>query len=140
MAVDIDAKCEAAAEAIRNGTGLRAKGYPDDTINPPEVQIQTRDFDPRLVFDSAKSRVPMVARLFVPRTSARAAHDLVRGYMGNDGAKSIPVALETSENWRADVDFVEVTSIGQPFEVSLALTEQTVVTYLAVDFEFDVCW
>ena len=140
MAVDIDAKCEAAAQAITAGTGVRAKGYPDDTINPPEVQIQTRDFDPRMVFGADKSRVGMVARLFVPRTSARAAHTVIREYMGNEGGKSIPAALEEPDNWQAEVDFVEVTSIGQPFEVSFALTEQSVVVYLAVDFEFDVCW
>ena len=42
----IDESCDALASVLSSFGGLRALGYADDTIMPPQAQVFTREFDP----------------------------------------------------------------------------------------------
>ena len=116
--------------------GLRCKGFIDDKINPPEAQVFTRDFDPRLTLGGSPSRqVEFGVRVFVRRTDARTAQAELRGYMEQAGSTSIRATIEDADNWDGQVDYVVVTNIGQPFEAELP--DQI---YWAVDFDVDIVW
>jgi len=130
----INEVCDALAEAVTNGCGLRAIGYIDTQVNPPQAQVFTRDFDPRLTLGGSPEKVLACGvRVFVRSTRPSAAQEELRGYMEQSGSTSVRAAIETSGNWTVDVDDAEVTNIGQPFEVETANE-----TYWAVDFDVDV--
>lgn len=131
---DLNGACEALADAAATISGLRAKQYLDDQINPPEAQVFSRSFDPRMTLGgSPKRTVALGLRVFVKRTDLRTAQLQLRDYMEQAGATSVIAALEDSANWPADVDDVEIVQVGQPFE-----TTTTEATYLAVDFDVDI--
>ena len=132
---NIDDACCALADVVGMVDGLRAKGYADDQINPPEAHVYTRDFDPRMVFGNSKRTFLLGVRLFVKRTDARSAQRALRGYMEPTGPTSILAAIENEDLWEITVDYAEVTNIGQPFEL-----EQPAELYWAVDIDVDVVW
>lgn len=140
----IDEVCVAAAAAVGGIDGLRAKGYADDQINPDEIQIYTRPYDPRMVFgrgaDYGKTTYQLGARLFTSRQSARAAQKKLRNYMEPTGAGSVLAVLEDDANWSEDVDDVTVTDVGQPFEYEIQTDTGVIVAYWAVDWFFEVIW
>ena len=127
--------CEALAEAVGQIPGLRAVGYIDDQINPPQAQVYTREYDPRMVLGNSKRAYMLGVRVFVRRTNPRSAQLALRDYMESSGSTSIPAAIEDESNWSATVDYAEVTSIGQPFEVETAAE-----VFWAVDFDVDVIY
>ena len=129
----IDEVCTAAAGAINGISGLRAKGWSDAQINEPEVHVFTREFDPRLVFSTAKKPLPVTARLFVKAVDDRTAHKAMRAFME---PTSVMASIETTTSWSgATVDYAEVTLITGPAQIELAGTVRWFV-----DFEFDVCF
>lgn len=132
---DIQSVCDALAEAVRGINGLKAKGYVDTTIAPPEAQVYTRPFDPRMVFDTSPSEYQLGLRVFVKASDVRAAQRALREFMSPVGASSIRAALENEDNWPADVHDVVVTQIGQPFEFDAGNT-----AYWYVDFDLTVTW
>lgn len=140
----IDDVCSALATAVGSITGLRAKGYADDQVNPDEAQVFTQEFDPRMVFgrgaDYGPSPYLLGIRLFVRRTDPRSAQKKLRGYMETTGPTSVVEAIEDSGNWPADVDDVEVTLIGQPFEFDIQTDGGIVASYWAIDFDVTVIW
>lgn len=140
----LDEACAALASAVATIPGLRAKGYADDQINPPEAQVYTRPFDPRMVFGRGNSYGPSTyllgVRVFVKRADMRSAQKSLRDFMETTGTSSVVAAVEDSDNWDATVDDVEVTSIGQPFEVDISGEGGAVTLYWAVDFDVDVIW
>jgi hypothetical protein len=130
--------CDALAGAVDGISGLRAKGYIDDISNPPEAQVYTREYDPRMVFSGAKREFALGVRLFVKRTDIRSAQKALRDYMEPSGSSSVTAKIEDEASWSgATVDFAEVTNVGQPFEY--APTADGPV-YWCVDFDVRVCW
>jgi len=128
--------CEALALAVQTGAGLRALGYIDDQVSPPQAQVYTLPFDPRLTTGGSPSRsVQMGVRVFVRRTNMRTAQLELRNYMEQSGDLSIKAAIEDDTNWSETVHYAEVTEIGQPFEYETANE-----IYWAVDFSVDVVW
>ena len=128
--------CDALARAVTAGSGLRALGYIDDQVSPPQAQVYTLPFDPRLTTGGSPSRsVQMGVRVFVRRTNMRTAQLELRNYMEQSGSSSVKTAIEDSSNWDATVHYAEVTEIGQPFE-----HETAAEIYWAVDFSVDVVW
>lgn len=128
---DINDACEYLADALSVIPGLRARHYFDDQVNPPEVQITNRAYDPRLTMGGSPEReIALVARLFLPRGNLRVAQEQMRDFMDQTGDLSIRATIENSDNWSADIHYAEVEQIGQPFE-----TVGTDTTYLAVDFD-----
>ena len=131
---DIQTACERLADALSTIDGLEAKGWLDEKIDPPEVHIFTRQFDPRFVLGGSPSRVVALgARVFVKRTDLYEAQVQLRDYMEQSGPLSVRATVENSDNWPTDTQDVTVTGIGQPFE-----TTGGDATYLAVDFDIDV--
>lgn len=132
---DIDTVCDALADAVRGIEGLKAKGYPDDKVTPPEAQVTTRPFDPRYVFDTTPSQYQLTLRVFVKADDSRTRAATLRKFMEPTGQTSIRAAVETDTNWPAGVHSVEVTNIGQP-----GLVELGEAVYGFVDFEIDAIW
>lgn len=133
----IDEAAAALAAVITAGTGLRCKPYVDTTVNAPEAHIFTRPFDPRMVQGGSPKRVFLfTVRVYVPAVDARVAQSSLRKYMEPSGSTSIRQAIEDETAWNVDVDYAEVTEIGQPTQVELPSNE----TYWAVDIDADVVW
>ncbi len=132
---DLQTVCDACAASVRGINGLKAKGYVDTTIAPPEAQVYTRPFDPRMVFNPTPSMYELGIRVFVKAGDAKAAQKALRAYMDPAGASSVRAALETDSNWPDGVHFVEVVQIGQPFEIEIVSN-----VFWYVDFDFNVTW
>lgn len=132
----IDEACIGLAAAIDGISGLRCKAYADDITNPPEAQVYTREFDPRMVLGDSKRVFALGVRVFVKATDPRSAQKSLRGFMEPSGSSSVRAKIEDETSWSGvTVDYAEVTRIGQPFGV-----EQAAETYWAVDIDVDVCW
>jgi len=131
----INEACDAVATVLASITGLRSLGYIDDTIHPPQAQIYTREYDPRMILGNSKRTFLLGVRVFVRRTDPRSAQKALRAFMEPTGSTSITAAVENEALWPVTVDYAEVTSIGQPFEV-----ETPTEIYWAVDFDVDVVW
>lgn len=131
----ISEACDAVATVLSSITGLRSLGYADDTINPPQAQVYTREYDPRMVFGNNKRTFMLGVRVFVRRTDPRSAQRALREFMEPTGSTSVTATIENEALWPVTVDYAEVTSIGQPFEV-----ETPAEIYWAVDFDVDVVW
>jgi hypothetical protein len=86
--------CDALAGAVDGISGLRAKGYIDDISNPPEAQVYTREYDPRMVFSGAKREFALGVRVFVKRTDIRSAQKALRDYMEPSGSSSVTAKIE----------------------------------------------
>jgi hypothetical protein len=126
------------AGAIDGLSGIRAKGFIDDITNPPEAQVSTREFDPRMVLSSVKATVPFTVRVFVKRTDLRSAHKALRGFMEPSGSGSVSAAINNESAWSgATVDDAYVTLVGQPFEY---VPDGGNTVYLCVDFDVEVIW
>lgn len=129
---------DALAGAIDGISGIRAKAYPDDIVNPSEAHVQTREFDPRMAFGSVKATYPFVVRVFVKRTDIRSANKTLRGFMEPSGSGSVPAAVNNESAWSgATVDDAQVVLVGQPFEYS---PDGGNTVYLCVDFDVEVIW
>jgi hypothetical protein len=136
----IDEVCDALAAAVATIPELRAKGYIDDVINPNDAHVFTREFDPRMVFTTTPITYQLGVRLFVRRSPLRSAQKTLRGFMEPTGSTSVLAAIEDEANWPTDVHFVEVTSIGQPFEYQTSGEHGASETFLAVDYDVTVVW
>lgn len=136
--------CDALARVVGSISGLRAKGYADDQINPPEAQVYTRPYDPRMVFgkgdDYGRTTYLLGVRVFVKRQNARAAQEQLRGFMETTGNSSILAVIEDGDAWAETIHYAEVTNIGQPFEFEVVGTNNAVTLYWAVDFDVEVVW
>jgi hypothetical protein len=84
----IDDACSALAAVVNQIPELRAKGYIDDVTNPPEAQVYTREFDPRMVFGDANRVFQLGVRVFVRRTDLRSAQQRLRAFMEPSGASA----------------------------------------------------
>ena len=127
--------CDAVATVLSSISGLRAVGYADDNIQPPQCHVFTREYDPRMIMGNGKRTYALGVRLFVRRADPRAAHIQLRKFMDSSGSTSIITTLEDESAWGVTVDYCEVTAVGAPFEV-----ETPTEIFLAVDFDVDVCW
>ncbi len=132
----INEVCDDLAAVVSTISGLRALGYADDQINPPQAHVFTRDFDPRMTMGGSASRpVPLGVRVFVRAVDPRSAQKALRAYMEQSGSTSIRAAIENDTLWSETVHYAEVTNIGQLF-----LYEAPGETFHAVDFDVDVIW
>lgn len=139
----VDDVCTALASACSEVTGLRAKGWIDDNINPPEAHVFTLEHDPRMVFTSPIRTFPMGVQVMVARADPRAGQKALRGFMEPSGSTSVRAALEDSSNWPSGVHDVTVTRIGQPFELVIEAQQaggMVTERYLAVQFDVEVIW
>lgn len=140
----LDEVCSALATVVGSISGLRAKAYADDQINPPEAQVFTRPFDPRMVFGSGSSYGPTTyqlgVRVFVSRNDPRSAQKKLRGFMETTGSESVLAKIEDETAWAQTIHNAEVTNIGQPQEVGIVGQDGAVTLYYAVDFDVDVIW
>lgn len=132
---DINDVCEGLANAASAVSGLRTLPHISAQVTPPQAQVYTRAYDPRLVFGDSKSMHLLGLRVIVRAVDERTAQRSLRSYMEPSGSTSVRAAIEDDGNWEPTVDYVEVTEIGQPFELEVGAE-----TYWAVDLEVDITW
>lgn len=139
----IDEACIALATVVGSITGLRAKAYIDDQINPDEAQVYTRPYDPRQVFGKGTSYGPTLyqlgVRIYTSRENPRSAQKRMRGYLESTGATSVLAVIEDETSWAETISYAEVTNIGQPFVFVLPAGDGS-QAYWAVDIDVDVNW
>jgi hypothetical protein len=133
----IDDACSALAAVVNQIPELRAKGYIDDVTNPPEAQVYTREFDPRMVFGDANRVFQLGVRVFVRRTDLRSAQQRLRSFMEPSGASSVRAKIEDGDSWAETIHYAEVTNIGQPFEYS---PDSGTTVFWCADWDVDVVW
>lgn len=128
----LDAVRVGLSRALTAGTGFRVSPYPSDSTPAPCGEIDSDEFDPRMVFGRAKTTYPFIVRFYVGRAAERASFkklDQLRN--PTDGVMS---AVENPDNWPDDlVDSAYVTLVGRPGEVTLAGEK-----YLVCDFNIEV--
>jgi hypothetical protein len=130
--------CDALAGAVDGLSGIRAKGYIDDITNPPEAQVFTREYDPRMVLSSTVTTYMLGVRVYVKRTDIRSAQKTLRSFMEPSGSTSILAAINAEGSWSgATVQDAYVTQVGQPFEYSAV---EGGPVYWCVDFDVEVIW
>lgn len=113
-------------------TGLRSYAYIQDQINDPCSMVIPLDYDPRLVLGNSKSVYPFQVRCYFPRASAvEQMQKLMDQYRMMTGSLSIRLAIETSTNWSAAVDYATVTRIGE-----VTATD----AHLIFEIDVEVCW
>jgi hypothetical protein len=132
---DINEVCEGLADAAQAVAGLRALPYISANVTAPQAQVYTRPYDPRLVFGDSKSLYQLGLRVMVKASNERTAQRSLRSYMEPSGSTSVRAAIEDSTNWEPTVDYVEVTEVGQPFELEVGSE-----LYWATDFDVDITW
>lgn len=133
---DIHDACIGLANAVKQVPGLDALPYLADQINPPVAHVFNRQFDPRFTLGNSPNRVVALGlRVYVRRSPTDEAQRLMREYMTQDGPYSIIAAVENEGYWDGEVHDVEVTQVGQPFEVAI---DGGSVGFLAVDFDVEV--
>lgn len=132
---DINEVCEGLATAAAAVSGLRTLPYVSSQVTPPQAQVFTRPYDPRLVFGDSKSTYLLGVRVIVKAANERTAQRSLRSFMEPTGPTSVRAAVEDEDNWEPTVDYVEVTEIGQPFELDVGSE-----IYWAVDIDVDVTW
>lgn len=125
----------ALADAVATVPGLRAKPYPDENINPPDVHIYWREGDPRLTFGTVRAEYHIGLRVFVRRTDLRSAETELDGYLDPEGSTSVLAALLDSDNWPDDVHYVEVTNVSEYLDM---VTPE--VTFRFADIDVNVVW
>lgn len=129
MATDINEAFVRLAERIQTVDGLRAKSWMDDSVNPDEVHLDLRQYDPRMTLGGSPVRpVGCKATVYLRRQSPRAAQEALRDYIDK-----IIDAVEDSDAWTPDIHYAEVILVGDPFQI-----DRADMTYLAVELDIDV--
>jgi hypothetical protein len=117
-------------------TGLSAVAYLVDTINPPVAHVFPTDYDPRMVFSSAKATYPFTVRVFMHRFVPTPQQQQLDALKEPTGSGSLTEAVQDSDNWGSvDVDYAQVVSVGGNVEREIAGT-----VYLTADFDIEVVW
>lgn len=115
-------------------TGLRSAPMWQDTFTAPIAIITRREFDPRLVFRSAKAAYQFTITIYADRTNERTAQVLLDDYCELEGVGSVVAAVQDDANWlTVDIDYCQVTNIGEVVAVS-----QGESNYLSVPIDVEV--
>jgi hypothetical protein len=124
---------QALADAITNATGLRSAPLAQDTMVAPIAVVTRQAFDPRMILSNVKSTYAFTVTVFVDRTNERAAQTLLDQYCELTGELSVVAAITDGDNWTVDVDYAQVTQIGEVQAVAIAESQ-----YLAVALDVEV--
>lgn len=87
---------EEIATRLETIDGLRAFGYPPDTLTPPAAVVsypETYTFDDAYARGADRATVPIV--VVVGRVSDRASRDAISAYLDGAGTRSLKQVLET---------------------------------------------
>lgn len=115
------------AKAITIGTGLRSIPYLASTIAHPCAHINPSPYDPRMVLGKSKAQYDFVVTVFVGATSDRGAQVRCDELREPSGTGSLVAAIEDGDLWVADVDYAQVTMVGEPTQVVIA--EETLMMF-----------
>jgi hypothetical protein len=93
--MDLAAIMDAIADALGSITGLRAYGWPLESIAPPAVIVgypESIDYD--YTFGGTKTEATFPAWLVVGRVSDRTARDTLSSYLSVGGASELKAELD----------------------------------------------
>ena len=119
-------------EAVKAQTGLRMLAYPSSTVPHPCGIVTLAAYDPRLVLGRAKAEYPFRISVFLGPASERYVQIRSDGIREPSGDDSIVEALESITDY-VDVDYAQVTLVGEPTEV--VVNEETL---MLIEFEIEV--
>lgn len=121
------------AAVITAGTGLRAAPLVQDTMVAPIAVVSRRPFDPRMVLSQASAAYLFAVTIFADRTNERASQRLLDSYSELSGSTSVLAAIQDGTLWSVDVDYAQVTQIG---DVQAVIVGES--NYLAVELLVEV--
>lgn len=121
------------AAVITAGTGLRAAPLVQDVMVAPIAIVSRRPFDPRMVLQQAKAAYQFTVTIYADRTDERAAQRKLDAYCELSGATSVLAAIQDGTLWSEDVDYAQVTQIGDVQAVIIGESN-----YLAVEMAVEV--
>lgn len=124
---------EALANAVTDGCGLRCQFYVPDQMVAPIAVVSRRAFDPRYVFSEAKAAYQFTVTVYVDRTADRTAQKTLDDYCELSGSGSVIAAIQDGDLWSVDVDYAQVTQVGEV--VAVAVSESQ---FLAVALDVEV--
>jgi len=116
------------ADAITDGTGLRASHYVPEQMVAPIAVVARRSFDPRFVFSQSKATYELTVSIYVDRTNDRAAQETLDGFCEVSGVGSVIAAIQNSANWlNVSVDYAQVVNVSEVQAVGIAESQYFVV-------------
>lgn len=121
------------AAVITAGTGLRAAPLVQDVMVAPIAIVSRRPFDPRMVLQQAKAAYQFTITIYADRTDERAAQRKLDAYCELSGSTSVLAAIQDGTLWSEDVDYAQVTQIGDVQAVIIGESN-----YLAVEMAVEV--
>lgn len=121
------------AAVITAGTGLRAAPLVQDAMVAPIAVVSRRPFDPRMVLQQAKAAYQFTVTIYADRTDERAAQRKLDAYCELSGSTSVLAAIQNGSLWSEDVDYAQVTQIGDVQAVIIGESN-----YLAVEMAVEV--
>lgn len=121
------------AAVITAGTGLRAAPLVQDVMVAPIAIVSRRPFDPRMVLQQAKAAYQFTVTIYADRTDERAAQRKLDAYCELSGSTSVLAAIQDGSLWSEDVDYAQVTQIGDVQAVIIGESN-----YLAVEMAVEV--
>lgn len=121
------------AAVITAGTGLRAAPLVQDVMVAPIAIVSRRPFDPRMVLQQAKAAYQFTVTIYADRTDERAAQRKLDAYCELSGSTSVLAAIQDGTLWSEDVDYAQVTQIGDVQAVIIGESN-----YLAVEMAVEV--
>lgn len=121
------------AAVITAGTGLRAAALVQDIMVAPIAVVSRRPFDPRMVLQQAKAAYQFTVTIYADRTDERAAQRKLDAYCELSGSTSVLAAIQDGSLWSEDVDYAQVTQIGDVQAVIIGESN-----YLAVEMAVEV--
>lgn len=115
------------AGAISSGAGLRSIPYLSSSIAHPCAHINPGPYDPRMVLGKSKAQYEFTVTVFVGTASDRAAQKRCDALREPSGVGSLVAAIEDGDLWLVDVDYAQVTLVGEPTLAVIA--EETLMMF-----------
>lgn len=133
MPADVWAVMGALEAALGTITGLRAYGWPADSVNVPAAVValpEPVEFD--LTAGRGSDRLTFSVYVMAGRASDRASAQTVAGYMDGAGASSVKAALEADPTLDGTAESVRVIR-AEPDAITVGA-----VDYLSATFTVEV--
>lgn len=129
--MDLAAVMDEVAARINTIDGLRAFGYPPDSVQPPAAIVsypETYTYDE--TYGRGMDRITLPVVVVVGKVSDRASRDQLGAYVNGDGARSIKAVVESATY--TELETVRV--IDAEFDVVRIAN----VDYVAATFSLDI--
>lgn len=116
--------------------GLTGFAYLSDVLNDlPAAHVAMPAYDPRLVLGGSKQQYQFRIDIYAHRALELDAQKKLDALREPSGATSIVEAVQDSDNWSVDIDYAQVTSVGEIGSINVAG-----VDYMGFTVDVEACW